>query len=381
MKKILLFLITVFLAYLTAYYTTGKKNGYPSPLNFSWIDSLDFNFNKKTIREIPDDYPDFVQLNSDMFEGYEYFLAEDYYEAIDYFTDALDDPESEIPANLMIGQCYEALEDWYTAQSYYDAVLYADPENAEAYFRRGKLLYNQEYYDQALNDLYLAIEYKYDEPAALYYLSLVYDNQGNKEAALLSALESLEMDSSYLDGMFQAGRMYYATEKYRESADIYLKYLEFDNDEKYAALNLALAYNKLQNYDSALIMYNKTIELDPEYALAYNNRGWMYYEQENLTAALRDYNKALSINPQYELPLWNRASLLYEIGDYTSALADYENLFSIDNSNANALYYSGQCMEAMGNTAQASAYYNQFINLGTGDIALTAMAKEKLEKL
>ena len=54
MKKFLLFLFVIFIAYLTAFYTAGKKNDYEDPFDFSYLEreeGFSFDFFSAAISE------------------------------------------------------------------------------------------------------------------------------------------------------------------------------------------------------------------------------------------------------------------------------------------------------------------------------------------
>lgn len=377
MKKILLFLITVFLAYLTAYHTTGKKNGYTSPFNFSWTDSLNAHSNSPETN--PRDFPDYVLINDPMRRGYENFLQEDYSAAAKYFEEAANEPESETKALLMLGRVYAAKEDKTNAAYYFDRAIAADPKEAEAYYRRGVIKYADADYQEAVNDFYMANELNYNSTKALYYLSLSYENLNNTAAALQAALDAFEKDSSSYDACFQAGRMYYAAEQYQNAVNMYNKVLEIKPGDKYSLLNKALAFDASGAKDSALIAYNKVPEIDPDYALAYNNRGWYYQKNEQYDLALLDYNRALETDNTYQLPLWNRADLYYTTENYEAALDDYLRLLEINSNNYSALYYAGLCFEKLNQNDSASKYFRSFVNSESENYELKNKAEKKLK--
>ena len=378
MKKIFLFLITVFVAYLTAYQTTGKKHGYPSPFDFSWIDSL--NLSADTPKPAPEDFPAYALINDDMYMGYEQFLKENYNDAIDHFYDAVYDPATEAKAHLMIGRSYMKLNQTEDAKYYLNVAAEKDPKDPEIYFYRGKLYYNLGTYKKAVSDLYLASELGFENPEALYLLSLSYENEQNTEASLQAALEALQKDSTYYDAMFQAGRMYYSTEKYAEAVEIYTRAIEQKPSDKYSLLNRALAYDKLGIKDSALRGYEQVTEIDPQYALVYNNRGWFYHQSDDFDSALQDYNKAIEINPDYELPLWNRASLYLENNNPEQALSDYLKLYELNQNNYMALYNAGLCYEQTNAKENAIEYFEAFINSGSKNYELLDKARAKINK-
>ena len=386
MKKFLLFIITVGLAYLTAFYTTGKKKGYQSPFNFTWIDNIDFD--KKVVKESVSeditkeflyDIPEGVKEYPSMVKGYKAFEDKDYSAAIGYFKHAMQEPEMTAKANLMIARSYIEDNKTYSAGQYLDEAVKNAPRNPEAYYYRGKWMFNNSHYKKAVTDLYMATELGIDKNDTYYYLSMAYENQNNPVAALQAALTSVEMDSTFLKGIFQTGRMYYLNKEYRKSADMYSQYLKIVPGDKYSTMNQALCYDYLKEFDSALLGYSRAIEIDPGYVLAYNNRGYFYFEQGEPEKAISDYDKALELNPKYERAMRNRADLYFKYDEFAKAAEDYERLYRTDDDNTSALYYTALSHEKLGDIEKAKRYYKLYVQSDAKEGQLKENARQKIK--
>jgi len=66
----------------------------------------------------------------------------------------------------------------------YNKILLLDSKNAEAYYKRGNIYYNQKKYDQALEDLSNSINIK-SSADAYYIRGLVYENTNKIPEACL----------------------------------------------------------------------------------------------------------------------------------------------------------------------------------------------------
>jgi len=361
-KKFFLFLLTIFTAYLTAFYTESKKNGYTDLFP---VDSL---FNN-----------DRTEDASNLEKGISYLNTEDYDAALEYFFDKLD--EGNQKANYYIGYTYNKKGDFETALIYLNETINTEPKNPEAWLQKGIAEYNLTNYTDAVNDLYFSTELNSENPTAYYYLAETYNKTGKSIVALQAAETALEYDSLNTDYRFEAASIAYDAENYERAVFHYKKYLESFKDDKYTMMNIGLCYNKLSNKDSAVYWYNKVIEKYPDYSLAYNNKGWIYQTEGNYEKAISYYDKAIKYDSVNTYPLWNRADSYFEIGKYEKALADYKKVYTINDSYYNTLYHTALCYEKIGDFKNAAEYFQLFLNLSSNDNKYYTKAQDKIKKL
>jgi len=362
MKKFLLFLLTIFIAYLTAFYVTGTKNGYEDPFDFKLI---------------------FKILNSEtdnLSKGIKKLDEQKYDDALEIFFDALNE-ENTSETNYYIGYTYLLKKNYEDALHYFNTATDLNSENSDAWLQKGIVKFFQNNYQDAINDLFFCTELKPEDSPAYYYLALCYEKQGKNEVALQSAETAVQYDSLSSDSWFKAASLAYSIEDYPKAIKYYKHVLNLIPEDKYSELNLGLAYDKAGNIDSALIWYNKTIKDYPDYSLAYNNKGYIYQTEGKYQLAVSYYSKSIKLDTYNTYPLWNRADSYFELKEYEKAIQDYKKVFEINPEFYNTLWYIGLCYEKLKQSKNAVDNFKQFIQHANSDNMYYLKAKQKIKKL
>lgn len=367
MKKILLFILTVFLAYLTAFYTTGKKRGYEDPFDLNNI----FNLSDSTA---------ISKEMSDLEKGIESLKTENYEDALEYFFDALSN-ENTSETNYYIGHTYLLKQNYDDALHYLKIAEDLDSKNSKVWLDKGIIKYYKNNYTDAINDLYFCTELAPEESQAYYYMALCYSAQGKNEVALQSAETAVQYDSTDADYWYEAANLAYTVKDYPKSITYYKNVLKILPKDKYSELNLGLSYSKSGNDDSAMIWYNKVIEDYPDYSLAYNNKGYLYQKKEKYKLAISYYTKAIKLDSMNSYPIWNRADSYFELKDYKNALEDYKKAYKIKPEYYNALYYTGLCYENLNMKSDAIKEYSDFLKVSESDNKHIKEVLKKIKKL
>ncbi len=367
MKKILLVLLSIFLAYLTAFYVVGKENGYDSPFNF------------KSVFKISDTLTE-TTMNKNLSKGIKNLEENKYDDALKNFFDALSE-ENTSETNYYIGYTYLQKKDYKNALYYLNISIDSNSENSDAWLQKGITEYYQSDYQNAVNDLFFCTELKPEEDQAYYYLALCYEAQGKDEVALQSVETALQYDSLNPDSWFEAASLAYNINDYPKSINYYKQVLKILPKDKYSELNLGLAYSKAGKKDSALIWYNKTINDYPDYSLTYNNKGYIYQTEGKYELAVSYYSKAVKLNPESTYALWNRADSYFALKKYELAANDYEKVYEINSNFYNALWYAGLCYESLNKKQEALSRFQKFLTKASPDNTYYHDAKLKIKKL
>jgi len=348
MKKVILLLTTIFLAYLTAFYTTGKKNGYNKLFDFkSFINKLD-SLNVDT---------DIKKSNLE--KGISFLEEEDYESALNEFIEATDeDYNSE--NNYYIGHTYLLQEDYYNALDYLNIAIDLDAKNDKAYLDKGITEYNQAYYSEAINDLFFSTELNSENAETYYYLSLCYEQNEQLEVALQSVETALIYDSLYTDAWFKAAYIAFNLDSFKRANNYYKKLLNIEPKHQFGLINFGLTYSYLEQNDSAILIYDKVIENYPDYSLAYNNKGYIFQKQEQYNEAIKLYNKAIQIDDTDTKPVWNRGDCFFALGKYAEALQDFKRIYELDKESYNVLFQIADCYEKLNLKNEALDYYQQY---------------------
>ncbi len=220
-------------------------------------------------------------------------------------------------ANLQAGLDRESAttskDDDKDAIERYDEAIRLDPEDADAYIKRGNSYYKLTQYKRAIED--------YDK-------ALLID-PGNRTATAWRDRVVLIL-SIIVDQYFNSA--YYCADK--------------------------------GDYQKAVEFYNEAIRLNPQDAMAYNNRGWAYNELGQHERALRDFDEAIRLSPDDANAYFNRAYAHAELGQHTQAIEDLNEAIILDPEFAVAYHNRGVAYENLGMLTGAERNFRKAKELG-----------------
>jgi tetratricopeptide (TPR) repeat protein len=172
----------------------------------------------------------------------------------------------------------------------YTYVIDQDPDNLDAYLKRGVCKIN-------INDL----------KGAMSDLSYVIDSRPND-----------------FEAYFQRGIVKNTTGDYKGSIEDYDKAIEIKPDYAEVYCNRGISKYGMKDLKGAMKDYNKAIELNPKFVEAYSNRGLLKSNTKDFKGALEDYNKCIELNPSFALAFNNRGVLYFNMGNKKEACEDWK---------------------------------------------------------
>lgn len=282
--------------------------------------------------------------------GNEALVEERYEDALLYFDQAISLRPSNYIYHMARAQCQESMGDHMKALIDYETVIRINPENTNAYFKRGWIRYLRENYSGAIKDF-----------------TFIIDGEGSKETTsiIFKGVQQNEGGTTTFAGVTTIDKL---------KADSYNA--------------RALAYAKDANHEKAFQDYDMAISLNPDDPNYYVNRGLLKRELEDIPGAKLDYKKALEVFPGHKTALYNLSliaegdeltslnSELYAEGnlavafskrayerfieqDYEGALMDYDSALVLRPGNAEDLMNRGLAKSKLGLHAQAIADYSK----------------------
>lgn len=225
--------------------------------------------------------------------------------------------------------------DYEAAVTAFGDVLAVDPENADAYFHRGRAHYKLYNAEEALSDFDNAFLYGFDDVAWNYNLrGLTYADLERYEDAVADFGEALEIAPNYVAVL-------------RNRAWVNSEYLN--------------------NWEAYVEDYERVIELVPGNASYLNSLGWGLIQLSRYAEALPHLNEALDISPDLNFALDSRGWAHLGLGNYEAARADFERAILLDEPYA---YYGlGSLYHELGNDGVALEYVRAYIK-SAGDDAV-----------
>ena len=209
-------------------------------------------------------------------------------------------------------------EKYQQAIEQFTKALTVNPNHIPAYVRRGFARLSLEEYQQSLEDSNRAISLislTFNQTDTNSWLSQAYAQQGDAHQALGNTNEAIE--------------------NYQKSLDI------VPNDDlraKLDALNLTNANNRLFEQ--------------------YFNQGITLVNQENYQQAIEQFTRALSLNPNHANAYVNRAFAQMELGEYQQAIDDFKEAIRLNPNHVDAHQHLNNAKNRL-----VYQYFNQGINL------------------
>lgn len=261
-----------------------------------------------------------------------------YFEAIDYFTQAIEtDPDFE-QAWCLRGEAHHALGEYEKAISDFNHVINRkktiDEKSTEIFMNRGISKIEIRDFEGAEEDLNTAIELdplssdSYFTRSRLKFLILKDKNEAIKDLDIAIRINPDNPDYYVRRAEYKA---YLAKYGFDDDAVLasairdmsFAIYLEPDNYDFY---QMRSQFNKKRGDPLAAVEdYNRMIELRPDMDEAYSERGIIKMQYDDYESAIEDFTCAIELNPLKEDNYRFRGLCKHNQQDYEGAITDYSN--------------------------------------------------------
>ncbi len=187
---------------------------------------------------------------------------------------------------MRIAALYKNIEYYTEAQDAYEHVIAITDTLAEAYRELADLLYDLEYFDEALPYLEEASTRYPNDDLLSKKLAISYKKTGKIENAIKQYQDIINSSPDNLKAYYNLANAYTSTSEYDKALAIALTLKKKDPDNPNAYILLSNSYSSLKKYPEAEKAAQKALELYPEDYSAYRilseiyqGRGYIKYEQ------------------------------------------------------------------------------------------------------
>jgi tetratricopeptide (TPR) repeat protein len=286
----------------------------------------------------------------------------------------------------------------------------ADPENAELYYQRAKMYFNDKYLERAFIDIEDAIKFNAQNP--LYYFTkgrILYAMNKTQEAAK-SYESAIALKPDYEEAQMKLSELYNVVKEHQKSINLlntliaqnpanatfyclkadnqrelkdtlkaiasYQKALELDGSYYDATMQLGLLL-AAKKHRSAKEYFDAAIRISPKSAEAYFGRAYYYQQVGEFQKALFDYRKVIDIDPSNDKSYYNVGIINFDAGRYEEALRSWDICIQMNNNHLEAYYMRGLVHELRKRPKEAILNYKYALELNPN----YALAKEGLARL
>ncbi len=241
--------------------------------------------------------------------------------------------------------------------------------------QKGKLLYSQEKYKEAL-EVYLESDRQIPDGALQLKKDLAdaFREVGWKFAlersSAIPSLEAEEAFSKAVAGNKEDGKNWiglgvaqYGLRRLEEAVESIAKGIELGEEESYAYNSLGNVYNDQGQLEEAIASYERAIELDPKFAYPHNGLGNVYNDQGQLEKAIASYKRAIELTPQFASPHNGLGSVYEDQDQLEAAIASYERAIELDPQFAHPHNNLGVVYKKQGQLEKAITSYKKALSL------------------
>ncbi|MES2560933.1 MAG: tetratricopeptide repeat protein [Bacteroidota bacterium] len=288
----------------------------------------------------------------------------------------------------------------------------ADPENAELYYQRAVVYYDQKYLDRSLLDIEDALKHSNENPLYYFYKGKVLYAMNRTQEAAKAYEQALSVKPDYNEARLKLATLYYVVKEHQKSIDAlnvviaadpanaeaqfykgmnqkemkdtaraiasFQKTLEIDNRYYDAAMQLGLLFTEKRD-PVAKEYFTTAIRLSPRSVEAYFGRAYYYQLVKQYQKSLFDYRKVIEYDPSNDKAYYNVGYINYEAGKYDEALRSWNICIEMNNQNVMAYYMRGLLHEQRKSYADAKLNYEYVLQLDP-EYSLAKEGMQRLEK-
>ena len=308
----------------------------------------------------------------------EYDLAtEDYDTVIKLTNTVIETDPNNAEAYIRRGIAYHHKGEYGYAIANFTKAIELDPSISQLYLARGMAYHQKDEYSYAIEDVTKAIDLNPDNAEAYKHRALAYQSKGDYDRsksdydrAIIDFTKAIDLNPKDTNAYCGRGLAYQSKGDYDRSKDDYdhaiadfTKATNLNPNDAVAYSGRGYAYQSKGDYENAIKDCTKAVALSPNDAKVYNHRGIIYYYKGDYDRAISDYAEAVSLNPDYARAYNNRGTAYCDKGEVDLAIMDFNKAIQLNSNYAEAYYNRGVAYRVKSLMDRAIKDYNRAIQL------------------
>lgn len=196
--------------------------------------------------------------------------------------------------------------------------------DAEVYYLRGLVYVSKEENENAFKDFDTAIELNFDSAELYFNRGYLYQQQGQYSNAINDYDTAISKKEDYGEAYYRRGRSKYDLDEVEEALADFEKALPLQPNSPYVHYWSGLAKQELGQEEESLTDFGEAIRLKPDFFEAYYERALILKELQEYPSALDDFNRAIELNPNDISVYYERSETLFLLLHIDDARQDIE---------------------------------------------------------
>ena len=335
-----------------------------------------------------------ISRDSNFIEAYYYrgqihFLQEAYAQAISDFDEVL---QHELFMPDVVARKIESQFEMYRddsilldINSFMNIADYEHPYMGKLYFYKGALLFNRGDFDQALENIHMAINLSPEIWEAYMIRGNIYRIQKDLETAFFDLDIAVNSNECPREVFLYRGLAHATSKDFQNAIQDLTKFLQltpgYHQNKPEAILQRAIARYYGGDLNATINDLNEVLKRNPNHWLSYRLLGLVYQKKENHFQALKNFNLALEYGDHAEIYLF-RGITQISLFHYKSAASDLtifiDNVSESHPDYANALNKRGLSLFFMKRLDEACVDWSYSYSIERDDDTKTFIKKHCL---
>ncbi|EAR95646.2 tetratricopeptide repeat protein (macronuclear) [Tetrahymena thermophila SB210] len=282
-------------------------------------------------------------------------------EAIYWYKQLFNKQNQNYNLALQIAQCYVDIEDDHAAELWYQKVLIIDQQNQISLEKLSELYYNERKKQQAAKYSQLCLNNYIQSLICNKITGFLYYDDGHYQEASQNLLMALKQDPYDPQALFTIAQTYEALKDYKKASFFYKKCITV-NPIASIYKNLAECLLQIDDIEEAIKMLQKSIELDPSYQDSYLLLAKIYENQNEEQSSIEIYEKYYQIDPYDASVVIKLAKYFQKENNIEKSMNYYKFLIEIRESYEPAYQAISSLYLQQNKLDQAIFYFHQLIS-------------------
>lgn len=265
--------------------------------------------------------------------GIDAFGRQDYEDAINLFTLALEQDEIKPQVYYNLALTYQCTKDYDRAVATYNKFLELVPNDYDGLYNLALTYFTQENYPKAVEFFEKCVGIRKDKDS-INSLILAYLNNNEIQ-------KTIDFSDNILETEQDGTQLYYDIAKTFENKNtfgkdftlvdiaigMYLRLIEKDPRHFDSYLAVSICYAKKGLWKESVEFCEKAIKENPKSYEANNQMGLVFYCKNEIKEAIKYYEEALKLKPKGDFKVYSNLAYAYEkIGKYDKAIQLFTQL-------------------------------------------------------
>ena len=237
-----------------------------------------------------------------------------------------------------------------------------NPKDPELYFARAQAYYDIEGYDEAIGDMFMAMEIDSVNIGYHHFLADIYLDYYKSRLALKTMIRAASLAPERIPTLLKLAEFQLILKQNDESLKTISKILKVDPQNAEGFYMMGLNFVETKDSARAINSLQTAVENDPDLLEAWVILGNLF-DKRNNPIAIKYFDNALRIDPNNIDAVEAKAMHLYNVGKLNESIASYKSIQKIDRTYADPFYNIGLIYMELDSVPQAHDHFNIAVEL------------------